>query len=147
MAAKRIQKEVLEFERDPPAGCSAGPTGDKLFEWTATIMGPEGTPYAGGVFFLEIKFPNEYPLKAPRVSFTTKIYHPNINEDGSICFALLKDQWAPAVTVSKVLIGISSLLMEPNPADSLRPEVANQYENDRGMFVATAEDWTRQYAM
>ena len=59
------------------------------------------SPYAGGVFFLSITFPTDYPFKPPKVSFTTKIYHPNINANGSICLDILRDQWSPALTISK----------------------------------------------
>ena len=59
------------------------------------------SPYAGGVFFLSIVFPTDYPFKPPKVSFTTKIYHPNINANGSICLDILRDQWSPALTISK----------------------------------------------
>lgn len=63
---------------------------------------PQGdSPYAGGVFFLSITFPTDYPFKPPKVSFTTKIYHPNINANGSICLDILRDQWSPALTISK----------------------------------------------
>ena len=72
--------------------CSAGPISDTdPFQWQATIMGPEGSPYAGGVFFLTIHFPADYPFKSPRYQFITKIYHPNINSNGSICVDILKD--------------------------------------------------------
>ena len=50
-----------------------------------------GTPYEGGVFFLNIHFPNDYPFKPPKLTFSTRIYHPNINSNGSICLDILKD--------------------------------------------------------
>lgn len=68
------------------------------------------SPYSGGVFFLSITFPTDYPFKPPKVSFSTKIYHPNINANGSICLDILRDQWSPALTISKVLLSICSML-------------------------------------
>ena len=61
-------------------------------------------PYfvAGGVFFLNIHFPTDYPFKPPKFAFTTRIYHPNINSNGAICLDILRSQWSPALTVSKV---------------------------------------------
>uniref|UniRef100_A0AC34PUE1 UBC core domain-containing protein n=1 Tax=Panagrolaimus sp. JU765 TaxID=591449 RepID=A0AC34PUE1_9BILA len=119
MALKRIQKELQDLGRDPPAQCSAGPVGDDLFHWQATIMGPPESPYQGGVFFLTIHFPTDYPFKPPKVAFTTRIYHPNINSNGSICLDILRSQWSPALTISKVLLSICSLLCDPNPDDPL----------------------------
>jgi ubiquitin-conjugating enzyme E2 D/E len=144
MALKRIQRELQELGRDPPANCSAGPVGDDLFHWQATIMGPDDSPYSGGVFFLDIHFPADYPFKPPKVSFTTRIYHCNINSNGGICLDILKEQWSPALTVSKVvvllvqscllvlipsyhlqvLLSICSLLTDANPEDPLVPEIA-----------------------
>ena len=101
MALKRIQKEPTDLQRDLPAQCSAGPVGDDLFHWQATILGPNDSPCQGGVFFLTIHFPTDYPFKPPEVAFTTRIYHPNINSNGSICLDILRSQWSPALTVSK----------------------------------------------
>lgn len=147
MATKRITKELLDLQRDPPSSCSAGPSGDNMFNWQATIMGPSDSPYSGGVFFLNITFPTDYPFKPPKVSFATKIYHPNINQNGSICLDILKDQWSPALTISKVLLSITSLLTDPNPDDPLVPEIANLYKTDRVRYENTAREWTRKYAM
>ncbi|RMY39132.1 hypothetical protein D0865_12911 [Hortaea werneckii] len=169
MALKRINKELTDLGRDPPSSCSAGPIGDDLFHWQATIMGPGDSPYSGGVFFLAIHFPTDYPFKPPKVNFTTRIYHPNINSNGSICLDILRDQWSPALTISKgkkhahyeargrpftdgvflfiVLLSICSMLTDPNPDDPLVPEIAHVYKTDRSRYEATAREWTRKYAI
>ena len=77
-------------------------------------MGPGDSPYAGGVFFVLIHFPPDYPFKPPKVQFQTKVYHPNVNTQGSICLDILKEQWSPALTISKV-----SLLSQPGPAQAV----------------------------
>lgn len=148
MALKRISKELLDIQKDPPTNCSAGPVDNNdLFNWSATIMGPSDSAYQGGVFFLTIRFPTDYPFKPPKISFTTKIYHPNINANGSICLDILKDQWSPALTISKVLLSISSLLTDPNPDDPFVPDIAQLYKSDRKAYEKSAKDWTKKYAM
>ncbi|XP_072795718.1 ubiquitin-conjugating enzyme E2 D3 isoform X1 [Vicugna pacos] len=167
MALKRINKELSDLARDPPAQCSAGPVGDDMFHWQATIMGPgkstdtreeqyrhpdwsktrNDSPYQGGVFFLTIHFPTDYPFKPPKVAFTTRIYHPNINSNGSICLDILRSQWSPALTISKVLLSICSLLCDPNPDDPLVPEIARIYKTDRDKYNRISREWTQKYAM
>merc|ERR1712000_50373 len=146
-SAKRLQKELAEISLDPPGNVSAGPKSeDNLFEWVSTIMGPEGTPYAKGVFFLDITFPEDYPYKPPKVVFTTKIYHCNINSSGSICLDILKDQWSPALTISKVLLSICALLAEPNPNDPLVSSIAQEYVKNRERHDQMAKEWVKRYA-
>lgn len=145
-SAKRIRKELEEIKNDPPTNCSAGVDGDDIYNWTATIMGPAGTPYHGGVFYLNITFPQNYPFKPPKVHFVTKIYHPNINSGGGICLDILKENWSPALTVAKVLISICSLLDDPNPDDPLVPDIARQFKDQRAAYDITAREWTQHYA-
>lgn len=59
---------------------------------------------------------------------------------------ILKDQWSPALTVSKVLLSICSLLADPNPDDPLVPEIAALFKQDRKRYEVTAKDWTRRHA-
>jgi ubiquitin-protein ligase len=145
-STKRIQKELAEISLEPPGNCSAGPKGDNLYEWVATIMGPSGSPYQGGVFFLDIHFPTEYPFKPPKVVFRTRIYHCNINSNGNICLDILKDQWSPALTITKVLLSICSLLTDCNPHDPLVGSIAQQYITERENHDKVAAEWTRRYA-
>ena len=146
MSLKRIVKELEELRKDPPANCSAGPLKEDLFVWGASLMGPTDSAYEGGIFALSIKFPPDYPFSAPKVHFNTKIYHPNINSKGAICLDILKDRWSPALTISKVLLSICSLLTDPNPDDPLVVAVADMYRKNPKEFDKIARYWTRKYA-
>jgi ubiquitin-conjugating enzyme E2 D len=147
-ALKRINKELVEIYKDTSmTHCKAFPTENNIFTWNATIIGPKDTPYENGKFFLNIFFPENYPFKPPKVHFITRIYHPNINSNGGICLDILKDQWSPVLTTSKVLLSIYSLLMEPNPDDPLVPEIANIYKNDKDTFIKNAKAMTEKYAL
>ena len=146
MALKRIQKELKDMGKDPPANCSAGPIDNNLFKWAATIMGPGDSAYEGGLFNLLIDFPPDYPFKPPKVRFTTKVYHCNVNAQGGICLDILKDNWSPALTISKVLLSICSLLTDPNPDDPLVPEIARLLKKDKGQHDKIAREWTYKHA-
>lgn len=146
MSSRRIQKEYSDLQKESVENCSAGPRGDNIYLWDAVIMGPTDSPYLGGVFNLEIFFPCDYPFKPPKIVFNTKIYHPNINKNGAICLDILKDNWSPALTISKTLLSICSLLTDPNPKDPLVPEIADLYINDRKAYMKNACEWTRIYA-
>ena len=142
----RLKKELEEINNNPPTNCSAGIVEDDIYNWQATITGPEGSPYDGGIFYLRIEFPQDYPFKPPKVSFITKIYHCNVNTVGNICLDILKEQWSPALTISKVLLSICSLMDDQNPDDPLMVEVANLYINDKEQFLENSRIYTIRYA-
>jgi len=143
---KRIQKELLNLKKDPTPGISAGPVGEDMRHWRATIDGPLDSPYQGGVFDLDINFPSDYPFKPPSIKFLTKIYHCNISDSGSICLDILRGQWSPALTISKVLLSISSLLDDPNPADPFQAKIALVLLLDKEKHDETAREWVQKYA-
>eukprot|EP01125_Pyxidicula_operculata_P016614 TRINITY_DN5744_c0_g1_i2.p1 TRINITY_DN5744_c0_g1~~TRINITY_DN5744_c0_g1_i2.p1 ORF type:complete len:157 (+),score=11.04 TRINITY_DN5744_c0_g1_i2:3-473(+) len=137
---RRVLKEVESIQLDPPSGVSCWPKGDSLNEFEGAIEGAENTPYAGGLFKLEISLPSNYPFAPPSVRFATKIYHPNIDEGGRICLDTLKmpppsarDQstyWRPSLNIKTVLLTLQALLSHPNPDDGLVAEIRKQ-ENTR----------------
>jgi len=134
---RRIQNEYKEMSAAPPSNCSAGPIDENnIYEWRATIIGPEDTPYFGGIFNLKITFPTEYPFKSPKVVFTTKIYHCNINSSGSICLDILSHMWSPVYDVSSILTSIQSLLCDPNVNSPANHEAAVMYTNNYPEYVS-----------
>lgn len=144
---KRLNKELSEIQHSESSNYSAGLIDDdNLFKWKATLYGPLGSPYHGGVFYLDIDFPNDYPFKPPKIIFKTKIYHCNINNQGLICLDILKDRWSPALTISKILLSILSLLDDQNPNDPLEPEIAKIYIEDKSEFIKQAKNYTLLYA-
>lgn len=148
MATKnRLEKEYEDFKRDPPTNCSAAPKDDDIYTWEAVIYGSTGSVYEGGIFNLIIEFPQNYPFKPPKVKFTTKIYHPNINMGGGICLDILKDNWSPALTISKVLISICSLLTDPNPDDPLVPEIADMYVKKSPSFRLNSQRMDKSFCL
>lgn len=127
-------------------GITAVPHSDNLRYFDVTIDGPEGSPYENGKFKLELYLPEEYPMVAPKVRFLTKIYHPNIDRLGRICLDVLKNNWSPALQIRTILLSIQALLSSPNPDDPLANEVAEQWKSDNDNAIATAREWTQQYA-
>eukprot|EP00752_Nemacystus_decipiens_P003591 g3310.t1 len=117
MARKRINKELVDLVSDADnSTMSYGPVTDNLFHHQATILGPSGTPFEGGVFFLNITLPADYPFKPPEIRFTTRIWHPNFPVGcPPICLPELMDQWSPALTLKKVLLRVEALMRTPIP--------------------------------
>jgi ubiquitin-protein ligase len=107
--------------------------------------GPKNTPYEGGRFKVDIQIPAHYPLCTPRVTFLTKIWHPNVSsKNGTMC--LFRDDWSPALFVISVVRALQCLLDEPEPDDPHDETVTAQYISDFDKFSTTAREWTKRYA-
>ena len=86
--------------------------------WIGTLKGPDDTPYSGGIFTVDIVIPDQYPFAPPKVTFNTRVWHPNVSsQTGAICLDILKDQWSPAMTIRTVLLSLQALLCAPEPDD------------------------------
>ncbi|KAI5124489.1 hypothetical protein M0805_003016 [Coniferiporia weirii] len=114
-------------------------------KWRGVILGRDGTPYEGGHFKFDVELPEQYPFQSPEFKFTTRIYHPGINEKGEVCLAMFRD-WKPAITLLSVFEAILDKLDNPKVDDPFVPEIAQQLKDDPGAFNATAREWTEKHA-
>ncbi|CAO1941956.1 unnamed protein product [Urochloa humidicola] len=156
----RLEKELERLRADAPEWCVPGaddapewcvPRADAAtdrFHWQAVVVGPEGSPYNGGVFSVRFEFPPGYPFVAPEVFFATKIFHPNVHPiTGLVCLDILTDKkrWSPALTVDKILLIVASLLHEPvMDGGAINREAAYLYRTTSRLVyeeIARAKSW------
>uniref|UniRef100_A0A915DXE3 UBC core domain-containing protein n=1 Tax=Ditylenchus dipsaci TaxID=166011 RepID=A0A915DXE3_9BILA len=112
---RRLMRDFKKLQEDPPAGVSGAPTEENIMQWEA----------------LSLEFTEEYPNKPPSVKFVSKMFHPNVYADGSICLDILQNQWSPTYDVAAVLTSIQSLLDEPNPNSPANSLAAQLYQENR----------------
>lgn len=130
-ARRRLMRDFKRLQEDPPAGVSGAPTDNNIMIWNAVIFGPHETPFEDGTFKLTLEFSEEYPNKPPTVRFVSKMFHPNVYADGSICLDILQNRWSPTYDVSAILTSIQSLLDEPNPNSPANNLAAQLYQENR----------------
>uniref|UniRef100_A0A1I7YLL5 UBIQUITIN_CONJUGAT_2 domain-containing protein n=1 Tax=Steinernema glaseri TaxID=37863 RepID=A0A1I7YLL5_9BILA len=149
-ALAHLAQDLKALRKDPPFGCTAAPSDDDMLSWDATITGPKGTPFEGGIFRLQLDFPPTYPQEAPLVSFVSKMFHPNIFSSGGVCLDMLKDKWSASYNVTAVLLAVQCLLEEPNTADPANFLAADMYDKNRIEFnkrvIETVEDSLLEHA-
>ncbi|ESQ50201.1 hypothetical protein EUTSA_v10002203mg [Eutrema salsugineum] len=145
-----MRRYLLDLQRNPSPIYSAGVEAEDVYVWTATITGPPGTPYEGGVFFLCIIFSQDFPWKPPKVHFRTPIFHPNVSHRGNIFPPMLMpDTWCIATSVAQMLMSLAQMLLHPLVAegDVVREEVAVMYREDRASYEELARSFTKIHAM
>ena len=128
---------------------------DNIFEWKCTILGPKDTCYKGGIFFLKITFPFDYPNSKPEIVFLTPIYHLNVlyaaNQKqplGHICVNTL-NEWKPGDSIIRILPQVFALLNKNNPDSPYDDHLnsrKNEFVNNRPLFNKKAEYFTKKYA-
>lgn len=121
-----------------------------IFQWTARLAGPQGTPYAGGYFDLKIICAPNYPLAPPRVTFVTPVFHPNVLfKTGEICLDILKpDAWTPAWTLQSVCRAVAALLSHPEADSPLNCDCGNLIRSgDMRGYRSMAKMYTSLHAM
>ncbi|KAF8519708.1 ubiquitin-conjugating enzyme/RWD-like protein [Gautieria morchelliformis] len=144
---RRVNKEIADCKNDKQSNISITLVDDSPFHLRGSFPGPEGTPYEGGQFAVDIIIPDSYPFQPVKMKFITKVYHPNVSSaSGAICLDILKDAWSPVLTLKSTLISLQSLLCSPEPSDPQDAEVAKHYTTSRTSFDDTARYWAEIYA-
>lgn len=129
--------------------------------WNAVIFGPcqfsisvynypsltlltADTPFEDGTFKLLLTFDESYPNKPPTVKFLSRMFHPNVYNNGELCLDILQNRWSPTYDVAAILTSIQSLLHDPNPNSPANAEAAQLYRDNMKEYVrrvkATVED-------
>jgi len=152
---KKITQEFKDLEKNPIAevGVSVGLVNEhNIFVWKCTLMGPNDSIYSGGLFYLIIKFPEDYPKKPPEVCFETPIYHVNINPRksgseslGHVCISTL-NWWNEKTKMREVLTNIFGLFYMHNPDSPYGLDRAEEYKTKRELYDEKARFFTKKYA-
>uniref|UniRef100_A0A8C3MNJ0 E2 ubiquitin-conjugating enzyme n=5 Tax=Passeriformes TaxID=9126 RepID=A0A8C3MNJ0_GEOPR len=131
-------REVSLLSADPPDGIKVFPNDEDVTDLQVAIEGPEGTPYAGGLFRMKLVLGKDFPAAPPKGFFLTKIFHPNVGPSGEICVNVLKRDWRAELGLRHVLLTIKCLLIQPNPESALNEEAARLLLEDFERFAARA---------
>ena len=122
-------------------------TVDETFLHWSGIAVPDKPPYNKGAFKIKIDFPADYPYKPPKITFLTKIYHPNIDEQGQVNLAIINAKnWKPATKTDQVIQALVALVHNPEPENPLRADLAEEYIKDKKKFFKNAEDFTKKHS-
>ncbi|XP_021893383.1 ubiquitin-conjugating enzyme E2 22 [Carica papaya] len=133
---KQLAKELKNLDESPPEGIKVGVNDDDFSNIYADIEGPAGTPYENGVFRMKLLLPHDFPHSPPKGYFLTKIFHPNIANNGEICVNTLKKDWNPSLGLRHVLTVVRCLLIEPFPESALNEQAGK-------MLLENYEEYAR----
>ena len=148
--AGRLRKEYADAMKNRNPDIRLSPINPKnLFLWQGNIEGPTDTPYHGGVFQVELRVPQDYPMKPPKCYMKTRIFHPNIHfETGEICLDIIKTEWSPVWTLESVCRAVLALLSSPDHSSPLNCDAGNILRaKDEKAYHYMARMYTLEYAM
>ncbi|EDV91182.1 ubiquitin-conjugating enzyme E2 H [Drosophila grimshawi] len=122
---------------------------DDLTNLEVRLEGPMGTAYEGGIWTVSVTMPQEYPLKAPRIRFVTRILHPNIDfNTGLVCMNVFKQAWSATYDLVNVFeTFLPQLLRHPNPHDPLNHRAASIMRQSEQEFRDKVSMYLRMYAL
>lgn len=143
---RQVYKEVSTLTSDPPEGIKIIPNEEDITDVQVSIEGPEGTPYAGGIFRMKLILGKDFPAAPPKGYFLTKIFHPNVSSNGEICVNVLKKDWKAELGIRHVLLTIKCLLIHPNPESALNEEAGRLLLENYEEYASRARLMTEIHA-
>ncbi|XP_068608771.1 ubiquitin-conjugating enzyme E2 L3-like [Brachionichthys hirsutus] len=144
-STRRLSKELKDI-CESKTSCNIQVDESNVYNWKVLIV-PDSPPYNKGAFWIDVIFPPEYPFKPPKITFKTKIYHPNIDEKGQVCLPIISaENWKPATKAKQVIDSLISLVSCPEPQHPLRADLAEEYNKDPAKFKKNAEEHTKKYS-
>lgn len=145
---KLLQNTLMKLSKEPVEGfvCELLDDSD-LFKWKVYLEGPKDTPYEGGIFYLQMSFPPDYPMSPPSLTFISEFWHPNVYPDGKVCISILhppgedemsgelpEERWNPTQTVSTILLSVISMLGDPNISSPANVNASVQWRKEREAY-------------
>lgn len=141
-----VLKEMTELVKCPPEGIKVHLNEADVTDIQATLTGPAGTPYAGGMFRVKLALGKDFPNGPPKGFFLTKIFHPNVASNGEICVNTLKKDWKADLGIRHVLLVIKCLLIVPNAESALNEEAGKLLLEAYDDYAARAKMITEIHA-
>ncbi|XP_030836179.1 ubiquitin-conjugating enzyme E2 L3-like [Strongylocentrotus purpuratus] len=145
-ATRRLKKELDDIKKNStPCVKTVNIDPSSILIWQI-LLAPSNPPFSKAGFKVDIVYPAEYPFKPPRITFATKIYHPNIDEKGQVCLPIISpENWKPATKTDQIIQALVALIHDPEPDHPLRADLAEEYTKDKKKFMKNAEEHTRKY--
>eukprot|EP00026_Physarum_polycephalum_P016325 Phypoly_transcript_17205.p1 GENE.Phypoly_transcript_17205~~Phypoly_transcript_17205.p1 ORF type:complete len:206 (-),score=44.29 Phypoly_transcript_17205:126-743(-) len=143
---RRIAKELTDLSNTPLEGIRISLNEEDITDVYASIEGPAGTPYEGGLFKMRLRLGSDFPKAPPKAFFLTKIFHPNVSKKGEICVNTLKKDWKEDLGIKHILLTVKCLLIVPNPESSLNEEASRLLLEDYEDYFKHAKLFTSIHA-
>ncbi len=152
-ALKRLKKERIDWRAEHPPGFYARLKKNKdgthdYFNWECGIPGPKGTPWEGGLYKINLKFPEDYPVLPPKCVFEKKLFHPNVYPSGAVCLSIINDEedWRAGLKVKDILLGIQDLLANPNNKSPAQKEAFESYNKKSDEYRRKVREQAKECA-
>ena len=159
---KRLMREEKELsEESEKCGFFAFPrskTDENGYRtWDVFIIGAENTLYENTTLLAEMTFPTTYPINPPRMRFISKMFHPNIYEDGRVCISILQkreddiigygsieERWSPVLGIRTVVLSVISMLHDPNIESPADVNASKMFRDNREIYNQTVINLARK---